>query len=298
MVANKAKRPASDRRQRSAEEAPESLPQGRDRYLQFVAERAASNWERYVQELRKVGRLVVIDGVYIDGESTFRRRFVCDTRTCSPGRRPMSDPNQPGEKWRGHKRDMSCCADLVVDLAAIEVESLRRHWEPVRDWLASKRSFFKGKRLEDCLELSSDFEVSLRKRKGRCIFALKDPEWGIRCGLHSACLDLGLPVNDVKPVTCDTFPLIVIDLSPGRWYLGAHDDDVDAIASLGKHGTKPFPCLVNPKIGERMYVAMKDTIKLYFGDAFYEKLAAAAKVYLMGPKPRPIVPPHERDDDV
>src|SRR2546430_12040456 len=42
--------------------------------------------------------------------------------------------------------------------------------------------FFADKSAHDCLVLSSDFEVSIRKRAERCIFAVRDGEWGIRCG--------------------------------------------------------------------------------------------------------------------
>lgn len=249
------------------------------RYVAYVAERATTNWENFLGALRTVGRLVVVENVSLDGESMFRRRFRCDSRTCSPGKNPAS-----GLPWR-ESGEKSCCADLTVDVAPTEVRALEAHWPAVRGYLAAHDRYFAGKSVRECLEISSDFEVSLRKRGGRCIFALKDPEWGIRCGIHSACVALGLEVRAVKPIVCDTFPLVVMDLAPGRFYLGAHDPDIDGLASLGDAGPEAFPCLRDARTGERMYRAMEPTIRAYFGDAFFARLDEAAGAYLAKPRP-------------
>ena len=116
-------------------------------------------------------------------------------------------------------------------------------------------------------------------------FAVRDPEWGIRCGIHSACLALGLDLRGVKPIVCDTFPLVIMDLSPGRFFMGAHDHEIDGLASLGDTGPGAFPCLRDSRTGERMYRAMEGTIRAYFGDAFFARLERAAEEYLAGPRP-------------
>jgi Fe-S-cluster containining protein len=267
---------------------PEHAGQGLARYEYHVVRRSVSAWWNYIDSLREAGRLVEIDGVYIDGESMFRRRFTCDPRVCSPGKRPNGLP------WR-HKGEKSCCAELVVDLTREEVESLRANWEPVREYLITKDRFFRGKELEDCIELGDDYEYSLKKRGKRCIFALRDGDWGIRCGIHAGCLDQGLSVEKVKPVTCDTFPMILIDLQPGLWYLGAHDAEVDPVASLGDEGIEPFPCLKTARRGKRMYDEMSGTIRRYLGEAFFQKLVPAAEAYLAKPRPDRITPPWDRD---
>lgn len=253
------------------------------RYVAYMKERSTTNWENWIGALRTVGRLVTIDEggltVHLDGESMFRRRFECDTRTCAPGRNPVT-----GERWR-ESGQKSCCADLVVDVAPTEVRAVEERWDALRPWLAARDPFFAEKRARDCFELSSDFEVSLKKRGGRCIFALRDPEWGIRCGLHGACLDLGLPVRGVKPIVCDTFPLIVMDLAPDRYYVGAHDREIDGLATLGDAGPDAFPCLKNARRGKPVYVAMEETLVAYFGATFYGKLRAAAAEYLEKPRP-------------
>jgi hypothetical protein len=249
------------------------------RYTAYMAERSTTNWENYLGALRAAGRLVEVDGVSLDGESMFRRRFRCDARTCAPGRNPAS-----GLPWR-ESGAKSCCADLTVDVAPTEIRALEAHWEAVRGHLAARDRFFEGKALRDCLELSTDFEVSLRKRGGRCIFAVRDAEWGLRCGIHSACVALGLEVRAVKPVVCDTFPLIVMDLAPGRFYVGAHDRDIDGLASLGDAGPDVFPCLKDARSGKRMYEAMRETLCAYFGEPFYARLERAAEEYLARPRP-------------
>ena len=139
--------------------------QGRARYKKYVFERAATNWERYIEELRDVGRLVEVQGVAIDGESLFRRRFTCDPRICAPGKKPG------GEKWR-QSGEKSCCAELTVDLTVEEQRALRANWEPVRAFLQTKDRFFKDKPYEDMVELGVDYEVQLKKRGKRCICLL------------------------------------------------------------------------------------------------------------------------------
>lgn len=261
---------------------------GAARYHGYLVHRSISGWKNYIEELRRVGRLVEIDGVAIDGESMFRRRFRCDPRTCAPGVKPGTK-----ERWR-ESGQKSCCAELTVDLTAEERAALEARWGEVSGWLGAQDSYFRGRPLSDMLELGDDYEWSLRKRGGRCIFAIRDREWGLRCGIHAACLALDIPVRDVKPVTCDTFPLLIIDLEPGRFYLGAHDDDVDGLASISDDGVEPFPCLVTKRKGPRMFESMGDVIRSYFGDAFYERLAGEAEAYLARPRPKALVPPCER----
>jgi hypothetical protein len=257
------------------------------RYAEYVRTRSATNWENYIRALEAAGRAVQVGGVTVDGESVFRRRFSCDTRECSPTRRPGSR-----KAWResGLK---SCCADLVVDLAPLEVQGLERHWPAIRESLAAKDAFFEGKDARDMVEMSGDFEVSLRKRAGRCIFAIPDPEWGLRCGVHAACLERGIPLREAKPVVCDTFPLLVIDLDHARtrFYLGAHDEASEGIAGLGEYGTAQFPCLARNGKGDPLFRAMESTLRAYFGDAWFEECAAAAESYLARPRPRKVKPP-------
>ncbi len=255
------------------------------RYIEYRAECCSTAWKNYIAALQRLGRIVEIDGVCVDGESVFRRRFTCDTRTCAPTRNPAT-----GRPWR-ERGDRSCCADLVVDVAPSEIRAIERHWPEIRRRLAARDPFFAGAEARDCFELSSDFEMSIKKRGGRCIFAVRDPEWGIRCGIHAACLEAGLPVRGVKPIVCDTFPLLIIDVAPGRTYLGAHDADVDGLASLGDWGPDAFPCLREGGKGERMFLAMAGTIRAYFGDRFYENLERAARDYLRRPKPPPLERP-------
>lgn len=255
------------------------------RYRDYVAERSTTNWENYIVALRKLGRAVDVENVILDGESVFRRRFTCDTRTCSPTTNPAT--RLP---WR-ESAAKSCCADLVVDLSPLEVRGMERHWPAIRESLASKDRFFEGKSVQDCLELSSDFEVSIKKRASRCIFAVRDPEWGIRCGIHAACLERGIPLREAKPVVCDTFPLLVMDLAGGRFFVCAHDRDTEGIAGLGDYDTEQFPCLAKNGKGERMYRAMEEALRAYFGDRLFERIAAEAEPYLKRPRPAPLATP-------
>lgn len=253
---------------------------GRKRYQSYLREVGISNWMHYIEALRKAGRLVRVGKVYCDGESLFRRRFTCDTRTCSPTKNRLTK-----EVWR-QRGDKSCCAELVVDLTDEERSALGKHWPKLQPELAKKSAWFRDAELSDCLEADDDYEITLRKRGGRCVFALRDPQWGIRCGIHSVALQLGIPVDEVKPVTCDTFPLIVIDLTGGEYYMGAHDSEVNSLASIDDDGIKVFACLRDARKGPRLYESMQSAIVNYFGEMFYAELDGEAQRYLAGPKPK------------
>jgi hypothetical protein len=257
------------------------------RYAEYVRVRSSTSWENYIRALEDAGRAVRVGAHVVDGESVLRRRFTCDTRTCAPNKDPRT-----GRAWRDRGMK-SCCADLVVDVAPLEVEGLERHWPAIRDSLAARDPFFAGKEAREMVELSSDYELSLRKRAGRCIFALPDAEWGIRCGVHGACLEKGIPLREAKPVVCDTFPLLVIDLDHARtrFYIGAHDEASEGIAGLGDYPTRAFPCLAREGKGEPLYRSMEETLRAYFGDAWYRDLERAAERYLAGPRPREMTAP-------
>ncbi len=264
---------------------PPALRQPAPRYARYVRERSATNWLHYIEGLRRARRLVTIDRVYCDGESLFRRRFTCDTRLCAPGKNPLT-----GAAWRA-SGEKSCCAELVVDLTPDEITALRRHWPQIQPYLAARNWWFRERDLEECLDFDADFEISLKKRGKRCVFALRDPKWGIRCGIHAACLELGLPLREVKPVTCDTFPLLVIDLPDEAFFLGAYDNDVNPLVDLDDDDVGNFPCLKGRGKGARMYEAMGDTIRSFFGDAFYAALCEEARAYLKRPRPKAVEHP-------
>lgn len=49
---------------------------------------------------------------------------------------------------------------------------------------------------------------------GLCVFAYRGEEGGVRCSLHSAALDMGLPPAEVKPKACTLWPLFLQETDP------------------------------------------------------------------------------------
>ncbi len=98
-----------------------------------------------------------------------------------------------------------------------------------------------------------------------CFFAYhKDGEqW---CALHSAALELKIPLQDIKPLDCIQFPLAV-----------THEQDK---THLVFQDTKEFcglPC-EGKESPAKMFVTLKDSIVLLLGEQFYAELARYAKL--------------------
>jgi hypothetical protein len=218
--------------------------------------RAASAEEhlhRWLAERLGAGDLVDVDGVLVDLSALARRRFECRPLACTPGSRD-----------RGI---VSCCADIEVPLTGAEARAITRGLPAVASTMAARdRRWSRG------IPVVFDASRHLLRPGRRCVFAYPSPS-GLRCGLHTAAEEHGLPVESLKPSPCRLFPLVVLEYG-GRTVLTASYGDVSA--ALGGPPEHRLACL-GLRDAPPLFESCRRPIEGMFGGAFYRKVARRAR---------------------
>jgi hypothetical protein len=191
-----------------------------------------------------------VDGVLVDRPAMLRR-FACRPLVCTPGTR--------------ERGIVSCCADIEVPLTGAEKRAITRQLPLIASTMAGRdRRWSRG------FPVVFDAERQLTRPGRRCVFAYPSPE-GLRCGLHTAAEEAGLPVASIKPSPCRLFPLVVLEHG-GRQILTASYGDVSA--GLGGPPEHRLACLAL-RTAPRLFESCRGAIEEVFGAAFYRRLARA-----------------------
>jgi hypothetical protein len=242
------------------------------RYERWLHESDDDPWDKYIQELRDNAELLEIENVQIDVPAVVQRRFSCVSHECAPSRRDAER--------------RSCCADLDVDLTPEEIRDLGGAFEPIRDFLEARDPLWKRRRgsgprftFESTMQRSMDYTRTLRRPRGRCVFSYMDGDNGLRCGVHAACIEHGLDLKKVKPRVCHMFPLLLTDLSDGRFFLTSMADSRNApLIDFDDHWR--YPCLDSRAEWQPLYREMRETLIELFGAEFYAALDLEASARL------------------
>ncbi len=95
---------------------------------------------------------------------------------------------------------------------------------------------------------------------GLCVFAYRGADRGIRCSLHSAALDLGLPPSRVKPKACVLWPLFLHEIEPP--FLTVQSD------------ATTFACNSLRATARGLDPGVADILRAVFGEGFLASLLA------------------------
>jgi hypothetical protein len=172
-----------------------------------------------------------VGGVLVD-RAVVEQRFCCVPERCAP------------RAGRGRLR--SCCADLDVALSAPERGRLRRHTRRLWQWLSDREP-----RLAACSSapggppfwLAAD-GAHLSRPGARCVFSALDRRGRIRCHLHAYARGQGVGLEQVQPLPCRLFPLVLVELSTGAVALTTLYRRTTGL--LGTFPASRFPCLGDP----------------------------------------------------
>ena len=219
----------------------------------------APDWDAWRDELKASGRLLKVGRVEVD-RAVLEQRFGCISGRCSPS------------TARGRSR--CCCADLEVDLEPIEARALDRFAEPLARYLARREPRLELKPGESGRFWCEEGSSMLRRPGDRCVFSRRDPQGRVRCHLHGFAREHGIEQNEVQPLTCRTFPLLLITMERGRVVLS-----VLARHSYKHVGSLPpgrFPCLSDPTLPP-IYESMRGDLDWLFGPGFADELARLAQ---------------------
>ena len=151
----------------------------------------------------------------------------------------------------------NCCSRFTIHIGAIELETIVGFLPLVQKY-------------KPCVGDAGDYEnVFEEDEEGgfvidadedeRCVFAYDARQGEVLCSLHSAAVDLGMAPVDVKPKCCSLWPLA----------LSAGPRPVLSVNRLALS----FPCN-RRKTGGHIDGGIQETIRIYFGAFFLEKLMA------------------------
>jgi hypothetical protein len=98
---------------------------------------------------------------------------------------------------------------------------------------------------------------------GLCVYAWKDERGSVLCSIHSAALDRGLDLREVKPRPCLLWPLAESGSEPP--YLSV---DPEAFK---------YPCNRRRPFDGRLHESIRQHVGYLFGEEFLEELDAAAR---------------------
>lgn len=208
-------------------------------------------YDRWLLERMGSGSLLSVDRILVDRD-VLTARFACLPDLCSPARS------------RGSKK--SCCADLSVYLVDDERRRLLKREAELRTILAGREP-----RLARLMKKTRPFfldadEIALARPERRCVFSALDSELRIRCHLHSIARALKVERNEIQPITCRLFPLVLVRLHGGQVLVTVLNARNYRAWGGGRH-PKSFPCLEQPALPP-LLKTMGPTLDWLFGEGF------------------------------
>lgn len=219
----------------------------------------APDWDAWREGLQESGRLLKIGRVEVD-RAVLEARFACVSDRCAPC------------AARGQAR--CCCTDLEVDLEPIEARALDRFAEPLARYLARREPRLELKPGEAGRFWCEEDSRILRRPGERCVFSMRDPQGRVRCHLHGFAKRMGIEQNEVQPMTCRTFPLLLITMERGRVVLSVLAKHT--YKYVGSLHPKRFPCLSDPTLPP-IWESMRGDIDWLFGEGFADELGRLAR---------------------
>jgi len=116
----------------------------------------------------------------------------------------------------------------------------------------------------------------------QCIFRTLDHDGvkgRVRCAIHTYTLAAGLSYLDVKPVDCWFWPLALVPLYTGNFFLTLHTEETRHFTEESESYANKR-CIADPIPGSPfVYQTFKDELVHVFGPAWYDALTLQAAPY-------------------
>ena len=183
--------------------------------------------------------LPVIQGVRVDIEALRALAHVCDPMSC---------------------RHAKCCCKSYEIL--VDPQEERTVVGMMREAARYSPALIEDGEFADPIEDVFGDACLATHEDGTCVFAFHTPQGAVRCSLHTAALDLGLPPAETKPKACTLWPLYLDENPPPL--LTIQDDALE------------FPC--NSRISGaplKLHSGIREIIEAIFGAAFLAEVENA-----------------------
>lgn len=222
----------------------------------FEAGEEVPEWDLWLLQRLAADAVISVGQVLVD-RRVLEQRFACVPDRCAPGHR--------------ERGTASCCADVQLGPTRAECRRLARRGPALEEYLKAREP-----RLHDAGKgfwLEAD-EVSVSRPGGRCAFSEIDRQGRIRCRLHAFARQVGAPREEVQPLACRLFPLILVDRGAGRAALTVLAPETYRLVS--SHRPQRYPCLRDPAL-PYLTESMGADLDWLFGKGFARELGRRRK---------------------
>ena len=267
----------------------------------MLRERLRSFFEKtpVIHYIKQVDTVTVGD-VIVDVDKVITRPYACDGAHCLSVK-PLS--NHLGDYGFTFYNDVAaygdCCRGPVVFISDEERQRIAEHLDGIVPHMNQEgqfivREYMRQQGLSHKAEAFAETARATRgKRAGEAMdFAKLHTIWGdqcifrtfdhdgvtghVRCAIHSYTLAAGLSYLDVKPVDCWFWPLALVPLYTGEFFLTLHTEETRHFTEESESYANKR-CIADPIPGSPfVYQTFKDELVYVFGQAWYDQLTAQA----------------------
>jgi hypothetical protein len=246
---------------------------------------------------------VTVGEVIIDVDKVITRPYACDGAHCL-SMKPLSNHlDDYGFTFYNEVAAYGdCCRGPVVFISDEERQRIAAHLDGILPHMSQEGQFIvreyrrqqgPGHEEETFAETA---RASLGKRAGEPLdFAKVHTIWGdqcifrtlehdgvqghVRCAIHSYTSAAGLSYLDVKPVDCWFWPLALVPLYTGKFFLTLHTEETRHFTEESESYANKR-CIADPIPGSPfVYQTFKDELVHVFGQAWYDALTLQAAPY-------------------
>ncbi|MGQ4807114.1 hypothetical protein NKDENANG_00456 [Candidatus Entotheonellaceae bacterium PAL068K] len=246
---------------------------------------------------------VMIDDIIIDVNNIILRPYACDGAHCL-SMKPL--PNHLADYGFTFYNEVAaygdCCRGPVVFLSSEERQRIAEHLDGIIPHMSQEgqfivRDFLCQKGAEKSHEaFAESARSSIGATPGRELdFAKMHTIWGdqclfrtlhhdgrrgqVRCAIHAYATQSGMSYLDVKPVDCWFWPLALVPLFTGQFFLTVHTDETRHFTEESESYAHKR-CLTEPIPGAPyVYQSFQQELVYVFGQEWFDTLAVCATQY-------------------
>jgi len=246
---------------------------------------------------------VTIGEVIVDVDKVLTRPYACDGAHCL-SMKPLSNHlDDYGFTFYNEVAAYGdCCRGPVVFISEEERHRIAEHLEGIVPHMSPEGQFIvreylrqhgpsrkeeavaetaratRGKRAGEAMDFAKVHTIW----GDQCIFRTLDHDGvtgRVRCAIHSYTLAAGLSYLDVKPVDCWFWPLALVPLYTGEFFLTLHTEETRHFTEESESYANKR-CIADPIPGSPLvYQTFKNELVHVFGQTWYDALAVQAATY-------------------
>jgi hypothetical protein len=246
---------------------------------------------------------VVIGEIIVDVNNVLLRPYACDGAHCLSMK---SLPNHLEDYGFTFYNEVAaygdCCRGPVVFISQPERQRIAEHLDGIMPHMSQEGQFIvkESLRQKGPEAQQEAFAESARGTtgayKGQVLdFAKMHTIWGdqcifrtlhhdgvrgqVRCAIHAYAVHSGVSYLDVKPVDCWFWPLALVPLYTGQFFLTVHTEETRHFTEESESYAKKR-CLTEPIPGAPyVYQSFQQELVYVFGQAWFDALVACAARY-------------------